>query len=180
MYWFHIILRMNSDYSLKQLQQNYVYNGNGLCFLWGMNWILKYHADELRLQKINAIMTYYGTQAFTKLLILFGFSHGMCLWLERLAKGDSKSRRNNYALLRICLFHQCSKQAETIVHSSKNACQLGSLRYACVCHLQQSFKEIYACSTLYYSSEIGVWSTPRDVWGLGELPGDILKNNEAY
>jgi hypothetical protein len=46
-YVFHMILRINSDYFLKQRQPVDLCNGEVLCFLCGTDWILKYYLDEL-------------------------------------------------------------------------------------------------------------------------------------
>jgi hypothetical protein len=45
-----MILIVNRDYFLEQHQQIDLGNDEVLCFLWGTDWILKYHLDELRLE----------------------------------------------------------------------------------------------------------------------------------
>jgi hypothetical protein len=52
-YGFHMILRVNSEYFLKQRQPVDLCNGEVWCFLCGTDWILKYYLDELRLQRVN-------------------------------------------------------------------------------------------------------------------------------
>jgi hypothetical protein len=51
------ILSVNMDYVLKQRQQIYVCNGDGVCSLWGTELILKYYLDKLRLQGVNYLIS---------------------------------------------------------------------------------------------------------------------------
>jgi hypothetical protein len=50
---FCTILGASRYYFLKQHQTDYLCNGEVLCFLCGMDWILQHYLDECRLRKVN-------------------------------------------------------------------------------------------------------------------------------
>jgi hypothetical protein len=54
-YVFRMIVRINSDYFLKQRKPVDPCGGEELCFLCGTGWILKYYLDDFRLQKVDSI-----------------------------------------------------------------------------------------------------------------------------
>jgi hypothetical protein len=58
-------LSVKGDYFLKQCYEICPCNGDGLCSLWGTDWILKYSLDELRLQSY-----FYSSMKFSSSVVL--------------------------------------------------------------------------------------------------------------
>jgi hypothetical protein len=59
MYGFCMIFIVNTYYFLKRRQQVDLCNGEVWCFLCSTDLMLKYHLDELRLQRVKVPVTYF-------------------------------------------------------------------------------------------------------------------------
>jgi hypothetical protein len=69
-------LGVKGDYFLKQCYEICPCNGDGLCSLWGTDWILKYSLDELRLQSY-----FYSSMKFSSSVVLIRWCY-VCTYLS--------------------------------------------------------------------------------------------------
>jgi hypothetical protein len=96
-----MIFTWNSDYVLEQRYQIDVCNGNGLCSLWGTDWILKYYLDELRLHRVNVrYQVSHPYKAIGRITILHIFTF---IFLESRRHVGDRTYYNRPATLRVVL-----------------------------------------------------------------------------